>query len=146
MKKITLAIMSLAAALASVSVADAQDAIDAIRQAKESRMESGRDLAPAPQIINVEGRKITRLDGLWRVIVDPFENGYYNYRYLILARVQDGRRVRYILGVPGHYYSNEKYMASMFGFPHFVLSKKQPVQDGRFGYWYTDIRMENQDG
>ena len=73
-------------------------------------------------------------------------HGYYNYRYLILARVQDGRRVRYILGVPGHYYSNEKYMASMFGFPHFVLSKKQPVQDGRFGYWYTDIRMENQDG
>ena len=73
-------------------------------------------------------------------------HGYYNYRYLILARIQDGRRVRYILGVPGHYYSNEKYMASMFGFPHFVLSKKQPVQDGRFGYWYTDIRMENQDG
>lgn len=85
MKKITLAIMSLAAALASVSVADAQDAIDAIRQAKESRMESGRDLAPAPQIINVEGRKITSLDGLWRVIVDPFENGYYNYRKVPFA-------------------------------------------------------------
>ena len=33
-------------------------------------------------------------------------------------------------------------MASMFGFPHFVLSKRQPAQDGRFGYWYTDIRME----
>ncbi len=73
-------------------------------------------------------------------------HGYYNYRYLILAKIEDGKRVRYILGVPGHYYSNEKYMASMFGFPHFVLSKKQPAQDGRFGYWYTDIRMENQDG
>lgn len=74
-------------------------------------------------------------------------HGYYNYRYLILARVGDESRgrIRYILGVPGHYYSNEKYMASMFGFPHFVLSKKQPSQDGRFGYWYTDIRMENQD-
>jgi hypothetical protein len=74
-------------------------------------------------------------------------HGYYNYRYLILARIGgEGRgRVRYILGVPGHYYSNEKYMASMFGFPHFVLSKKQPSQDGRFGYWYTDIRMENRD-
>ena len=73
-------------------------------------------------------------------------HGYYNYRYLILAKSEDGKRGRYILGVPGHYYSNEKYMASMFGFPHFVLSKKQPAQDGRFGYWYTDIRMENQDG
>ena len=72
-------------------------------------------------------------------------HGYYNYRYLIFARVGDEKhtRARYILGVPGHYYSNEKYMASMFGFPHFVLAKTQPVQDGRFGYWYADVRMEN---
>lgn len=74
-------------------------------------------------------------------------HGYYNYRYLVFARVGDEarNRVRYILGVPGHYYSNEKYMASMFGFPHFVLAKKQPVQNGRFGYWYVDISMENTD-
>ena len=74
-------------------------------------------------------------------------HGYYNYRYLILARIgsEEQGRVRYILGVPGHYYSNEKYMASMFGFPHFVLARKQPSQDGRFGYWYTDVRLENQD-
>ena len=72
-------------------------------------------------------------------------HGYYNYRYLIFARVGDEKhtRARYILGVPGHYYSNEKYMASMFGFPHFVLAKTQPAQDGRFGYWYADVRMEN---
>ena len=38
---------------------------------------------------------------------------------------------------------DEKYMASMFGFPHFVLAKTQPAQDGRFGYWYADVRMEN---
>ena len=52
-------------------------------------------------------------------------HGYYNYRYLVFARVGDEarKRVRYILGVPGHYYSSEKYMASMFGFPHFVLAK-----------------------
>ena len=69
-------------------------------------------------------------------------HGYYNYRYLILARLENPRGTpRYLLGVPGHYYSNEKYMASMFGFPHFVLSKKQPSGDGRFGYWYTDIRF-----
>lgn len=69
-------------------------------------------------------------------------HGYYNHRYLILARLSstDGT-VRFLLGVPGHYYSNEKYMASMFGFPNFVLSKMQPAGDGRFGYWYTDIRL-----
>lgn len=69
-------------------------------------------------------------------------HGYYNYRYLILARLENPRgNPRYLLGIPGHYYSNEKYMADMFGFPHFVLSKKQPSGDGRFGYWYTDIRF-----
>lgn len=69
-------------------------------------------------------------------------HGYYNYRHLILARLSDsGGKTRYLLGVPGHYFSNEKYMASMFGFPHFVLAKKQPDEGGRFGYWYTDIRL-----
>jgi len=33
-----------------------------------------------PQIINVEGRKTISLDGIWKTIVDPFENGYYDYR------------------------------------------------------------------
>ena len=69
-------------------------------------------------------------------------HGYYNYRHLILAKLQDPQKPpRYLLGVPGHYFSNEKYMASMFGFPHFVLARKQPQGDGRFGYWYTDIRL-----
>lgn len=69
-------------------------------------------------------------------------HGYYNFRYLILVRLGNSKgKPRYLLGVPGHYYSNEKYMASMFGFPNFVLSKRQPSNDGRFGYWYTDIKM-----
>lgn len=69
-------------------------------------------------------------------------HGYYNYRYLILAKLFNPNGTpRYLLGVPGHYYSNERYMASMFGFPNFVLSKEQPVEDGRFGFWYTDIKL-----
>ncbi|MFR4440280.1 MAG: DUF6128 domain-containing protein, partial [Hungatella sp.] len=71
-------------------------------------------------------------------------HGYYNYRYLTLARLKTPQGTsRYLLGVPGHYYSNEKYMASMFGFPHFVLAKMQPAGDGRFGYWYSDINLGN---
>ena len=51
-------------------------------------------------------------------------HGYYNFRYIILVRLGGEKmRARYLIGVPGHYYSNEKYMASMFGFPNFVLSK-----------------------
>ncbi len=69
-------------------------------------------------------------------------HGYYNFRYLILTRLEHAENgPRYLIGVPGHYYSNEKYMASMFGFPNFVLSKHQPPNDGRFGYWYTNIKM-----
>ena len=33
-----------------------------------------------PQLINVAGRSTTSLDGLWKTIVDPYENGYYDYR------------------------------------------------------------------
>ena len=69
-------------------------------------------------------------------------HGYYDYRYLILARLgKPGERGRYILGVPGHYGNNEKYMAAMFGFDRFVRSTRQPPRDSRFGYWYTDLNF-----
>jgi beta-glucuronidase len=39
-------------------------------------------LAQHPSLIqNVSGRKTTSLDGVWRIIIDPYENGYYDYRY-----------------------------------------------------------------
>jgi beta-glucuronidase len=36
---------------------------------------------PDPLVTNVDGRRTTSLDGRWRTIVDPFERGYYDYRY-----------------------------------------------------------------
>jgi beta-glucuronidase len=44
-------------------------------------------LAPCVQaqqiglITNTEARKTTSLDGQWQMIIDPYESGYYNYRY-----------------------------------------------------------------
>ena len=32
-------------------------------------------------ISNIDGRKTFSLDGYWKIIVDPYENGFYNYRY-----------------------------------------------------------------
>ncbi|MEN3326681.1 MAG: beta-glucuronidase [Acidobacteriota bacterium] len=32
-------------------------------------------------IANTEGRKTVSLNGQWQTIVDPYESGYYNYRY-----------------------------------------------------------------
>jgi beta-glucuronidase len=37
--------------------------------------------AQYPQIINIQNRDTTSLNGKWKYIVDPYENGYYNYRY-----------------------------------------------------------------
>jgi beta-glucuronidase len=38
--------------------------------------------APAAELItNVDGRTTRSLDGRWQTIVDPYENGYYDYRY-----------------------------------------------------------------
>lgn len=34
-----------------------------------------------PLIVNPDGRRVTSLDGEWHTIVDPYENGYYDYRY-----------------------------------------------------------------
>ncbi len=37
--------------------------------------------SPDSLLMNVDNRKITSLNGDWPIIVDPFENGYYDYRY-----------------------------------------------------------------
>jgi beta-glucuronidase len=43
------------------------------------------DTPPMPQpsglIANVEHRKTTSLNGAWRYIVDPYDNGYFDYRH-----------------------------------------------------------------
>jgi beta-glucuronidase len=42
---------------------------------------AGEPPEPAPLIVNVDGRATRSLDGPWRAIVDPFDKGYYDYRY-----------------------------------------------------------------
>ncbi len=36
---------------------------------------------PAPLIANIENRRTISLNGTWHYIVDPYDNGYYNYRH-----------------------------------------------------------------
>ncbi len=38
------------------------------------------EILPYPQITNVKARQALSLDGVWKAIVDPYENGYYDYR------------------------------------------------------------------
>jgi beta-glucuronidase len=41
---------------------------------------AARPAAAGELITNVAGRQTTSLDGPWQTIVDPYENGYYDYR------------------------------------------------------------------
>ncbi|MET1260614.1 glycoside hydrolase family 2 TIM barrel-domain containing protein [Flagellimonas sp. DF-77] len=34
-----------------------------------------------PAFNNIHQRNTTSLDGYWKIIIDPYENGFYNYRY-----------------------------------------------------------------
>lgn len=52
-------------------------------------------------------------------------HGYYNHRYLVLARLNTPKgKPRFLIGVPGHYYNNEKYMASMVRIPGISFSPR----------------------
>ncbi len=72
-------------------------------------------------------------------------HGYFQYRYLILARRQRQPAKRfqsgyqYILGVPGIFKPQEKFMASMFGLPEF--KRAAGIRSEDFGFWCGSIQM-----
>lgn len=69
-------------------------------------------------------------------------HGYYRYGYLILARKHKPDMDVYVLGVPGTFSINEKFMASMFGMSEFMeADNKRPDLPKNFGYWCTHISM-----
>lgn len=69
-------------------------------------------------------------------------HGYYQYRYLVLICMNiDSDKERYLIGVPGVYHNNERFMATMFGFPNFYLARKQNSKTGQFGYWCSEIKL-----
>lgn len=72
-------------------------------------------------------------------------HGYFKYRYLIFARVKEEEAGGYLIGVPGTYSSNEKFMAGMFGFYDFKPVQKGSVTPGAFGYWCTPMEGPRED-
>lgn len=62
--------------------------------------------------------------------------GHYNFGYLLLGQRNNGQ---YILGVPGGYNQQERFMANMFGFPYFKESRYVEIPKARGGYWYRLI-------
>lgn len=69
--------------------------------------------------------------------------GYYHFGYLLIGRLRG--RQQYVLGVPGMYDQQERFMANMFGFTHFKFSSLVELPDGKGGYWYRLINPPNFD-
>lgn len=64
-------------------------------------------------------------------------HGYYNYKYLILGRKEEGSS-EYWLGVPGIYHDREKMAARMYGFEKFE-GAKQGYRIGDKGYYLITV-------
>ncbi len=64
--------------------------------------------------------------------------GYQNFGHLLLCR---NHRGQYILGVPGGYSQQERFMANMFGFPYFKECSDIHIPGGKGGYWYCFINV-----
>lgn len=67
--------------------------------------------------------------------------GYQNFGHLLLCRNPRGQ---YILGVPGGYSQQERFMANMFGFPYFKECPDIHIPGGKGGYWYCFINIRSE--
>lgn len=63
-------------------------------------------------------------------------HGFFNYRHLLLGKVENESGKKWFIGVPGIYQNQEKVLAAVFGFPEFRQEKDTGVKTGQFGYWY----------
>ena len=63
-------------------------------------------------------------------------HGFFNYRHLLLGKVENESGRKWFIGVPGIYQNQEKVLAAVFGFPEFRQEKDTGEKTGQFGYWY----------
>jgi beta-glucuronidase len=64
-----------------------------------ARAETSAPAAADKPVQNIYGRAHTNLDGRWNYIIDPYENGYYNYRHQPFDATASGK---------GGYYDDRK--------------------------------------
>lgn len=63
-------------------------------------------------------------------------HGFYQFHYITVGKLLNGDgTVRGVIGVPGIYNNQERYMAAQFGFREFVPVKPAEIKTGSFGYW-----------
>ena len=110
-------------------------------------------------IVNVMNRSSFSLNGYWSYIVDPYENGYYNYRYITFDSYENPGKGAYFtnakpenksdlveydfdkspkIQVPGDWNSQKKIysiMKEQFGIKKSFDYKKQSVSNRVFVYF-----------
>lgn len=67
-------------------------------------------------------------------------HGYYNYKHLILGKIEEKDGWCFYLGVPGNFYTREKMVAEMFGFEAFE-GERNPAEPGDFGYFMKKVEI-----
>lgn len=67
-------------------------------------------------------------------------HGFYNYRHLILTRMEKRGELLFYVGVPGNFYEREKQVALMFGFESFEC-REEPAEVGDFGYYMIRVEL-----
>lgn len=92
--------------------------------------------------VKIEPSDIEKLPKeFWGIMNNSFLiHGYYNFKHIIFAIVNNNDKKDYILGVPGRYQNREGFMAKMFGFEFFKSVKSGKIKSGDFGYWIIYIK------
>ncbi len=67
-------------------------------------------------------------------------HGYYNYKHMILGKLDYGEEKPYYVGVPGVFYEKEKQAAGLFGFVGFE-GVELPVRNGSYGYYMIEVKL-----
>ncbi|MDE7298368.1 MAG: hypothetical protein K2N94_06005, partial [Lachnospiraceae bacterium] len=81
---------------------------------------------------------------LWKLAGNSFLlHSFYTYQHLLFTRKRQKEGNVCFLMLPGIYNEREQHMAQMFGFTRFRPVKRQPLENGAFGYWYMEVRFEN---
>ena len=77
---------------------------------------------------------------VWLYLNNPFVSfSEKKYKHLILGRFYEGGKEKYILGVPGKYFSDYRLEASIQGFKQFKCCENKLPVDGDYGYWILNI-------
>ena len=67
---------------------------------------------------------------------------FQQFGYLLIGQLTNGQ---YILGLPGGYDQQERFLAGTFGFPYFKDSREVELPKTRGGYWYRLINTPDLD-